>query len=91
MDEVVTGTATVFIEDKFLHCGSRVGHIEDVVVDNTRRTKGVGRSLIETCIEHAEDNGCYKVILDCASDVIPFYKKCGFMPTGYTMRYNLDR
>lgn len=87
----VIGTATVFIENKFLHCGSRVGHIEDVVVDNTSRTKGTGRLLIEACVEYAEDRGCYKVILDCAENVIPFYAKCGFIPAGYTMRYSLDR
>jgi len=89
-DDVI-GTATIFIEDKFLHCGSRVGHVEDVVVDNSRRIKGVGRSLIEACIGHAEDKECYKVILDCAENVIPFYVKCGFIPAGYTMRYSLDR
>ena len=36
----VDGTATILIENKLLHCGSRVGHIEDVVVRDGRRTKG---------------------------------------------------
>ena len=82
----VDGTATILIENKFLHCGSRVGHIEDVVVQKGKRTKGLGKELIEKCLEIARDNGCYKVILDCNKETIPFYVKCGFKPDGYCMR-----
>ena len=32
-DNQIIGSATIFIEHKFLHCGSTIGHIEDVVVD----------------------------------------------------------
>ena len=90
-DNTIIGSATVFIEAKFLHCGSRVGHIEDVVVDETCRTKGVGTSLIDVCLEYSKVQGCYKVILDCAEHNIPFYAKCGFIPDGYCLRHNLDK
>ena len=90
-DNNIIGSSTVFIEDKFLHCGSRVGHIEDVVVDRECRVKGVGTAMINQCVEYAQAQDCYKVILDCAENIIPFYVKCGFMPASYCMRYNLDR
>ena len=86
----IEGTATVLIENKFLHCGSRVAHIEDVVVRKEGRTKGLGKELIERCIQIAKDNKCYKVILDCHQEVIPFYAKCGFRPSGYCMRFKLE-
>tara|TARA_Y100001951_G_scaffold91629_1_gene85781 strand:+ start:64 stop:501 length:438 start_codon:yes stop_codon:yes gene_type:complete len=86
----IIGSATVFIENKFLHCGSRVGHIEDVVVDKGCRIKGVGKSLIEACLRFAKDKGCYKTILDCSEHNIPFYEKCGFKVDGVCMRINKE-
>jgi glucosamine-phosphate N-acetyltransferase len=86
----VEGTATVLIENKFLHCGSRVAHIEDVVVHEGSRTKGLGKELIERCLQIAKDNKCYKVILDCNEEIIPFYAKCGFRPDGYCMRAEVE-
>jgi hypothetical protein len=33
--------------------------------------------VIEALMEAAKDMGCYKVILDCSNDNVPFYSKCG--------------
>ena len=85
----IIGSATIFIEHKFLHCGSTVGHIEDVVVDKDSRRKGVGRELIEKCNQVAGEYGCYKVILDCSIENIPFYAKSRFIPDAYCMRKDL--
>ena len=74
----IIATASIFIEEKFIHKLSSVGHIEDVVVDSNYRTKGLGKKLIEHCIMYAKANDCYKIILDCATKNIPFYEKCGF-------------
>ena len=74
----VIGTASIFIEEKFIHELSSVGHIEDVVVDSEYRGKGLGTMLINHCIKYANDNSCYKVLLNCAEKNIEFYKKCGF-------------
>ena len=85
-EDQITGSATIFIEHKFLKCGSTVGHIEDVVVDRERRSKGTGKALIDKCIQFAKKQGCYKVILDCSRDNIAFYSKCGFSTDAYCMR-----
>jgi glucosamine-phosphate N-acetyltransferase len=85
-DNQITGSATVFIEHKFLKCGSTVGHIEDVVVDRERRSKGTGKALVDKCVEFAKQQGCYKVILDCSRDNVAFYSKCGFRTDAYCMR-----
>lgn len=85
----VIGTATVLIEHKLLHYGSRVGHIEDVVVDKNTRKSGIGKELIKACVDFCRYNKCYKAILDCSEVNIPFYEKCGFTFAENCMRINL--
>jgi len=74
----VIATASIFIEEKFIHKLSSVGHIEDVVVDPNYRQKGLGKKMIDYCVVYAKANNCYKIILDCATKNIQFYEKCGF-------------
>lgn len=85
----ILGTATAVIEHKFLHNGSKVGHIEDVVVDMYCRESGVGKALVEQCVETCKQKGCYKAILDCSSKNVGFYEKCGFRITENGMRIDL--
>ena len=82
----ILATSSVLIESKFLHCGSKVGHIEDVVVDKEARGTGLGQKIVQHCIDHARDAGCYKVILDCSNKNVPFYINCGFYISENTMR-----
>lgn len=76
---MIIGTATILIETKIIHNFGKVGHIEDVIVDNTFRGKGLGKLLIQKCIEYAKSCDCYKVILNCSDENINFYTKCGFI------------
>ena len=46
-DNNIIGTITLFVEDKIIHNGSKVGHIEDVVVDKNYRKLGAGKLLID--------------------------------------------
>ena len=86
----IVGTATVLIENKLLHCGSKVGHIEDVVVDNQTRMSGIGKRLIQKCVDFCRENMCYKAILDCSKENIPFYESCGFTHHENCMRINFE-
>ena len=87
--EVIVGTITVLIEPKIIHNGSKVAHIEDVVVNNDHRKMGIGKLLIEYAIKIARQEECYKIILDCDVNTICFYEKCGFNVKGVSMRLNL--
>ena len=82
-------TSSVLIENKFLHCGSRVGHIEDVVVDKDTRGTGLGQKIVEHCIDYCRGVGCYKVILDCSNENVPFYINCGMYLSENCMRIDL--
>ena len=85
----ILATSSVLIENKFLHCGSKVGHIEDVVVCNDARGAGLGQKIVQHCIDYARDAGCYKVILDCSNDNVPFYINCGMYLSENCMRIDL--
>ncbi len=88
VDGRVVGAATLLIEPKFIHGGGIAGHIEDVVVDQDYQGKRIGREIIEYLLNKAADRGCYKTILDCSSDVKPFYEKIGFVEHGTEMRFD---
>ena len=88
-DDHILGTASVLIEHKLLHYGSKAGHIEDVVTDYSARGLGIGKQLIHSCVGWCVLNNCYKVILDCSKDNIPFYESCGFYAAEHCMRMDL--
>ena len=89
MDGRIAGTASVFIEPKFIHSGGVVGHIEDVAVHPDFQKHGIGRALIEHLLDECRRFRCYKIILDCAEAVIPFYEKLGFHRWERAMRIDL--
>ena len=66
----------------------RVGHIEDVVVSKEYEGRGIGIKLVTSLLEKAEGMNCYKTILDCKGDLIPFYERIGFKQESNQMRYN---
>lgn len=77
-EDQVVGTATLVIEYKFIHQCSQVGHIEDVVVDQSYRGYRLGYYLMEYLTNVAKQYQCYKLVLDCTIQNIPFYEKCGY-------------
>ena len=89
IDGSIAGTASVFIEPKFIHSGGVVGHIEDVAVHPSFQKHGVGRALVEHLLDVCRQFHCYKVILDCAEGVIPFYERLGFHRWERAMRRDL--
>ena len=81
----IIGSITIIIEHKIIHGFSKVGHIEDVVVDSNYRGQKLGQKLINYAVGLCKDNDCYKVILDCSNENIKFYEKCGFELKGNEM------
>ena len=88
IDGRIVGSSTLLIEQKFIHRGGLVGHIEDVVVDSNFQGRGVGEMIMRHLLEIAEERGCYKTILDCTDDVRPFYEKLGFRRNASEMRFD---
>lgn len=74
MNDII-GSGTLVIESKIIHGFGKVGHIEDIVIDNKYQSKGYGSKLINFLIEKSKDMGCYKVVLNCEDDKVSFYEK----------------
>ena len=89
LDSKIVGAATIFIEQKFIHEGGKVGHIEDVVVRKKYQGKGIGQEIVKELVKYAKKKGCYKTILDCSDELIPFYEKIGFKRHSNSMRIDL--
>jgi len=84
----VIGATTIIIEQKFIHGGGKVGHIEDVVVAKGFQGKGIGQKIVKSLLKYAQEKGCYKTILDCTDDLVPFYEKIGFKRYSNSMRFD---
>jgi glucosamine-phosphate N-acetyltransferase len=76
-DKIIV-SASLFLEQKIIHEGGVVGHLEDVVVDKKHRRIGLGKFIICKIINIAKERGCYKLIGDCKPELVEFYKKNGF-------------
>jgi len=87
-DNKIVGSTTLFIEQKFIHDGGLVGHIEDVVVRKDYEGKGIGIKLVTSLLERAKEKNCYKTILDCKDSLKPFYERMGFKQATNQMRYD---
>ncbi len=90
VDRRILGTASLFLEPKFIHGGGLVGHIEDVAVRADQQHNGIGAALVNHLLEVCRKEGCYKVILDCEDHNIPFYQKLGFRLWERAMRLDIQ-
>ena len=89
-DTDIVGSITAIIEQKFIHNGGKICHIEDVVTRKGFENLGIGSTLVKKVIELAIQEKCYKVILNCSQYNLKFYEKLGFYKHDIGMRYNID-
>lgn len=78
-------SGTLYVEPKFIHECSRLGHIEDIVVNSNYRGKKYGNLIIDLLVNIAKIVKCYKITLVCSKKNIAFYNKCNFIQEGYEM------
>ena len=78
----VVGTATLLLERKLSHGGKLAATIQDVSINSSYQSKGIGKELVQHCIQYARALGCYKVTLNCTPDKVAFYGKCGLEESG---------
>ena len=58
MDGMIVGSTTLLIEQKFIHKGGLVGHIEDVVVKKEFEGQGNGMKLVKSLLDVAKQKNC---------------------------------
>jgi glucosamine-phosphate N-acetyltransferase len=83
--ETIVCSGTIIIEPKIIHGGRPAVHIEDIVVLEKWRNKGIAKDLLKQLKEIAISKNCYKIILDCNERLVSFYEKSGFSKKGIQM------
>jgi ribosomal protein S18 acetylase RimI-like enzyme len=86
----IKAIGSVIIECKLIHDCQSVGHIEDIVVDDSCRGMGLGKIIIEQLVEICRAMNCYKTVLTCAEKNVGFYEKCGFERKSINMAIYFD-
>ena len=84
-DETIVCSGTIIIEPKIIHGGRPAGHIEDIVVLEKWRNKGIAKELLNQLKKIAIEQKCYKIILDCNNRLVNFYENSGFSKKGIQM------
>ncbi|PSN48908.1 putative glucosamine 6-phosphate N-acetyltransferase [Blattella germanica] len=74
----IIGSATLVVEQKFIHNCAVRGRLEDVVVSDDYRGKQLGKLIVTTISLLAQHLHCYKITLDCKDKMIPYYKSLGY-------------
>ena len=86
-ENVIVGAITLIIEQKIIHNGSNVGHIEDFVIDKNYRKSEINELLFNYVKHLSSSHKCYKMILDCNINLESYYNKKGLTKKGITMAY----
>lgn len=89
-DDHIVGTATLLLEETFLHDCSLNAHLENLVVHDSYRGQGIASHLIDLVIQHARQDGAYKLILDCVPEIQHLYAKSWFQVRSVQMRMDFD-
>jgi ribosomal protein S18 acetylase RimI-like enzyme len=86
----VVGTTFLAILPGMAHTTRSFAVIEYVVVDEKRRSQGVGKQLMEACMEKAKEAGCYKVMLASSKSrtrAHKFYRSLDFEEDALSFRF----
>ena len=80
-DDIVVGVLTSELQEK-LHRERLQLFIEDLIVEESKRNNGIGKTLIENAVNYAKNNNCEVVELTSYKDNIKahkFYENNGFI------------
>ncbi|MHB8680996.1 MAG: GNAT family N-acetyltransferase [Acidimicrobiales bacterium] len=85
----VVGTVDMVLVPNLSHGALPYAFVENMVVDEPWRSRGVGEALMRAVIERAEAAGCFKVQLDSLrtrARAHAFYERLGFEPLAVGLR-----
>lgn len=74
----IIASGTLLIEDKLTYGGCKMGHIENILVEENFRGKGYGKKIVDYLVNYARDNKCYRIDLSCEEKLVDFYQLNGF-------------
>ncbi|MBI5116213.1 GNAT family N-acetyltransferase [Candidatus Poribacteria bacterium] len=89
MEGRVVGAADLLLVPNLSHRGLPWALIENVVIDESMRRKGIGRELVKHLIDVAKKSGCYKIGLSSdrkRTAAHRLYESLGFDQYGLSFR-----
>jgi GNAT superfamily N-acetyltransferase len=92
-DGQIVGTFTLLIMDSLAHRGKPSGIVEDVVVDEQWRGKGIGKLMMQFAMNYCRRAGCTKLALSSNMKRLAahqFYESLGFQKRGYSFRIDFE-
>ena len=70
----IIASGTILIEKKLTYGGCKMGHIENILVEEIYRGNGYGKKIVQHLVDYARDKKCYRIDLSCEEKLIKFYK-----------------
>jgi len=74
----IIGSGTLLIEHKMTYGGCKMGHIENILVNENMRGKKIGSMIINFLTTIAKENNCYRIDLTCTPELKHFYFSNGY-------------
>jgi ribosomal protein S18 acetylase RimI-like enzyme len=77
----IIGSCYIAIIPNLTFNGKSIGYIENVITDEKHRRRGIGKRLMEMAVKYAQEEDCYKVVLQSGIRRIEahkFYESIGF-------------
>jgi len=75
-----------------IRCAGRYSCLEEIIVGEQLRGKGIGGKLLETAIAEATEKGCYELQVNRTSELgHPLYLHHGFLDMGKHVNLKLPR
>jgi len=89
IDKEIVGSVTVLIEKKFIHNFSIYIHLEDLIVHPNYQKQNIGSELLDFAIQYCKHIKAKKIIINCDTELVPFYEKKKFMLDKKQMKLDL--
>ena len=91
-DNKVVGMASLMLLSRLNRKNLEL-YIPELIVQKDHQNKGIGKKIIESCIDFAKQNKCHRIRLESGNQRIGshlFYKKLGFEQSSLSFTKNLE-
>lgn len=93
LDDTLAGTADCTVLPNLTRTGRSIMFVENVVVAQAHRRRGIGKLLMDAASQLAESTNCYKIQLLAADghEAHTFYQACGYQPLAQGFRRYINQ
>lgn len=85
-DRHIVGFGSVYLKSNLLWCETLIGYVNDMVVDEAYRSRGIGTQILDQLISWAGERGCHRIELNSSfhrEASHAFYERRGFKRGAY--------